>query len=675
MSFQPENLPSDSPNTARQRLEPGSLIAGRFEVVESLAEGGMGEVFRVKDRETGRERALKMMRGEIGDDPELRKRFEREAEIATTLSHPNIVRTLGLHWHGGAPAIVMELLAGHSLRQEFQHKRASGARFTSDEMRAIARQTAAALEFAHRRIVHRDVKPENIWITESKTVCLMDFGLAARIDDRRTSFTKGLVGTDRYMAPEQRRGERADARADQYSLGVVLYELAAGEPPAPRSSPLREIRSDLPEGFCAAIERSLKTRPEDRFPSMDAFARALDSKIGPWNHRKLGVIAAALLAIAALASAPWWWPSAATAYRALTVDRARQDGLELARKKAEAEGQKLRARLQEIATEQVPTDIKIDSELAQKFMDIGDAQREQGEYRSATESFELAEDKFKSANVTVDKLSSARNPANGVEPPSTGSVNHGGAKELDKALKKNPQLPYERDAATLKSPLHIAVERGDAAMVAQLLGSGADVHALDRSRRTPLHLAMQRGNPDIVGLLLENGANGALQDEDGYTALHRAVGRDVRIVQMLLADSSRRDAMLNAPNDRTDQPIHLVAASGDAKTLEAFRQAGADFGARRVDGKTPLIVAADMAKTDNVDWMLTHIPFDQLQINAQDKTGKTALHHAAERDECVDIVHRLLAAGSDPCIRSKGGKRPIDGASPENARQLEKPCP
>jgi serine/threonine protein kinase len=674
MSFHPENLPSDSPDGMRRRVEPGNVLADRFEVVARLAEGGMGEVFRVTDREAGIERAVKMMHGEINDDPELRSRFEREAEIATTLSHQNIVRTLGLYWHGATPLIVMELLAGHSLREECHRKRACGARFTEEELRSIARQSAAGLDFAHQRIVHRDIKPENIWVTESKIVCLMDFGLAAPLDDRRSSFTRGPLGTDRYIAPEQRRGGRADARADQYSLGVVLYELATGEPPAARSSPLREIRRDLSRNFCAAVERSLSSRPEDRFPSMSAFAKALDSRLPPVPSQWLPAIGGVAVAVLALATSPLWWPSAVAMYRSFTVDTAQQNTVGLVRQSAETQ----RDYYETLATQRggrVPDEIRILAAAAGELLQQGTTQEGEGSMKEAIASYKDSEAKWKDASGKLERVAGRGGSVGGPRSdPETSKF--AGTNQTKSGLSEDPTSVHASGPGQRKS-LHEAVLRSDRDLVRTLLDGGADPNAQDTNRDTPLHLAITKDEIEIIRLLLERSASTTHRDVNGRTALHKAIARgSVDAVQLLLNREEERHALLRVKANNGDLPIHTATREGNGDVLELLRIGGADFGApQTVEQLTPLLIAIGSRKPESALWMLKNIEPKILQCEARSAKGETALHLAVQIDGFADIVTLLVEKGANQCARDKRGALPSQVATSDNKARLTSQCP
>ncbi|HZE95764.1 MAG TPA: serine/threonine-protein kinase, partial [Planctomycetota bacterium] len=265
------------------RREPGSpLEVGRtfhgMLVQALIATGGMGVVYRARKPGSDADVALKILPPSLGLEAEFRERFDREARALAGLAHPNIVR---LHDFGIADDLmflVMEFVEGRSLRQLLRDGKVTPARALT-----IIRELCAALEYAHHeRVIHRDVKPDNILLDSSGRVKLSDFGLAKRIDPEasRLTQTNFAVGTPHYMAPEQLENPIAiDHRVDIYSTGVVLYEMLTRELPIGRF-PLPSTKAAIDPALDTIICRCLEKDPDLRYASVRELRGALSSVAG-----------------------------------------------------------------------------------------------------------------------------------------------------------------------------------------------------------------------------------------------------------------------------------------------------------------------------------------------------------------------------------------------------------
>src|SRR5437762_6112592 len=267
---------------------------GPYEIVGWLGAGGMGEVYRARDSRLGRDVALKLIPPSLAADETRVRRFEQEARAAGQLNHPNILAVHDIGVHAGAPYIVTELLEGESLRSRLE----SGplpARKAVD----YARQTATGLAAAHDKgIVHRDIKPDNLFITADGRNKILDFGIAKLTtpgDDRLgrtglpTETAEGMVvGTAGYMSPEQVRGEPVDARSDIFSLGTVLHEMLTGHPAFARATvadtmsailkedPSEALPDNVPPALTRIVGRCLEKAREARFQSARDLAFGLE---------------------------------------------------------------------------------------------------------------------------------------------------------------------------------------------------------------------------------------------------------------------------------------------------------------------------------------------------------------------------------------------------------------
>src|SRR2546422_1629869 len=217
-------------------LTPGTRL-GRYEIRAKIGEGGMGEVYRARDTQLGRDVAVKVLPSTYSVDEQRLSRFEQEASAASALNHPNILIVHDIGKHDGSPYVVSELLEGETLR-----KRIAGSPLAQRRAIDYALQIAHGLAAAHEKgIIHRDLKPDNIFITNDGRVKILDFGLAkltqfdgnqaqTEIPTRRIDTDPGVVmGTVGYMSPEQLRGRVVDQRTDIFSFGAILYEMLSGQ--------------------------------------------------------------------------------------------------------------------------------------------------------------------------------------------------------------------------------------------------------------------------------------------------------------------------------------------------------------------------------------------------------------------------------------------------------------
>jgi serine/threonine-protein kinase len=231
-TVQPSSMPSVGQvfsATPGGPLMPGSRF-GRYEVERHLGRGGMGDVYLVRDTVINRQAALKTIRPEQNLDPaeviEMRQRFYREAQTAGKLTHPNIVTIYDVGEDLGMSYIVMEYVEGHTLAQWMKQQR-----FSVAQIKHVVFNAAIGLDYAHENgIFHRDVKPDNVMVSKSGIVKVMDFGIARVVESTLTR-TGNVIGTPAYMSPEQVSGQKIDGRSDIFSLGVILYELLTGKKP------------------------------------------------------------------------------------------------------------------------------------------------------------------------------------------------------------------------------------------------------------------------------------------------------------------------------------------------------------------------------------------------------------------------------------------------------------
>ena len=263
-------------------------ISGRYEILAEAGRGGMGTVYKAKDRETGDTVAIKLLHADISNQRDLINELKGELLVARKITHRNVCRVHDLNRFGTVTAISMEFVEGESLRSVLLRSQGMSVRRGLE----VSNQIISGLKEAHAQgVVHRDLKPENIMIAADGTVKIMDFGLARVVDSAQT-VSGNISGTPAYMSPEQAEGKAADSRSDIYSLGLTLYEMFTGQrafeaespvamlhkhvhdlPPSPHS-----IEPHLPDSIDSAIQKCIEKNPQKRYQNMDALHTALTSR-------------------------------------------------------------------------------------------------------------------------------------------------------------------------------------------------------------------------------------------------------------------------------------------------------------------------------------------------------------------------------------------------------------
>jgi serine/threonine-protein kinase len=264
----------DARSTSAQMI--GTVLSGRYRLEAKLGSGGMSTVYLASDQTLDRPVAVKVMHREMSEQPDQLERFRQEARAVAKLSHPNVVSVIDAGEDGGHPYIVFEYVEGETLKQRIARV---GALDTQEAI-AYAIEVARGLTVAHaRKMVHRDIKPQNILIDHEGRAKLTDFGISRQLEQDGMTATGRVLGTTDYVAPEQAMGQGSDQRSDIYALGVVLYEMLTGEVPFQADSQvgvaMKHVNEDLPDvqsrrpevsaAVALVVERSTAKRPGERY--------------------------------------------------------------------------------------------------------------------------------------------------------------------------------------------------------------------------------------------------------------------------------------------------------------------------------------------------------------------------------------------------------------------------
>ena len=266
----------------------GKLLDNRYEILERIGTGGMAEVYKARCHRLNRLVAIKILKEELAQDEEFRRRFHDESQAVAMLSHPNIMAVYDVSKSGDMDYIVMELLDGITLKQYMQRK---GGKLSWKESLHFIIQIMKALSHAHSRgIIHRDIKPHNIMVLRDGSIKVADFGIARLTSASQNTMTQEALGSVHYISPEQARGSHIDARSDIYSAGVVLYEMLTGRLPYEGDSPVavaiqhinsiplspRELEPDIPEALEAITLKAMASDVNKRYISADAMLTDLE---------------------------------------------------------------------------------------------------------------------------------------------------------------------------------------------------------------------------------------------------------------------------------------------------------------------------------------------------------------------------------------------------------------
>jgi serine/threonine-protein kinase len=271
-------------------LEPGEVIEGRYKFIQKIGKGAFGTVLLVEDTVVDDRLILKFLNPNVATDEEMLKRFVHELRYSRKITHKNVIRIYDFLALGGGYAISMEYFPSHTLGAEIANEKPMNPRKAIGYACDICTGMAIA---HHQGIVHRDLKPANLLINDDGLLKIVDFGVAAAAKSGDTQLTKTgyVIGSPKYMAPEQILGKQVDERADIYSLGVILYEMLCGEPPYSRgdhmsvmyqhvqgkAADLREVNKDIPVELCEIVKKAMSVDKLKRYETMDTFKGVLEA--------------------------------------------------------------------------------------------------------------------------------------------------------------------------------------------------------------------------------------------------------------------------------------------------------------------------------------------------------------------------------------------------------------
>jgi serine/threonine-protein kinase len=266
------------------------ILGGRYQIESLIGQGGMAAVYKAYDPNLRRTVAIKIIHTHLSNNADFVRRFEEEATAVARLRHPNIVQVFDFNHDNDLYYMVMEFIAGETLQSRLKRMNEAGRHLAVKDAIRFTQDTCEAADYAHQRgMIHRDIKPANVMLDVNGKAILMDFGIARIVGGQQHTATGAVIGTALYMAPEQIQGLHADARADIYSLGVMLFEILSGRPPFEADSAMtvmmmhlndpvpdiRQIQPEAPASLVAVIERATAKNRDERFQSAAEMAAAL----------------------------------------------------------------------------------------------------------------------------------------------------------------------------------------------------------------------------------------------------------------------------------------------------------------------------------------------------------------------------------------------------------------
>lgn len=586
----------DIPGTDGRLFDTGMLLAGRYEVVRTVGSGAMGWVLHVIDRSLGnRSIALKLLYPHLVQDKTSFARFQNEVLVSRELNHPNIVQIYDLgSTESGLQFITMEYVHGTSLKDLIYNGSASGLPI-ADAVKILYEVTEGVAHAHSKGVVHRDLKPDNILVSNLGEVKIVDFGIARSLwQENGLTKTGGAVGTPYYMAPEQIKGEGADHRADIYSLGIIAFELVAGTRPFDDESfyslahkhftePLPDLEAlvpTVPHWYAEVVAQCTAKDKEQRLSSAEELADTLQGHVPEGAlkpRRKRNAYSSVAHIVEKLHHAkqipltdrarlvgPW----AVVTFFAVAI------ALGFIRTNPTIRAQVVWPLLAfehslgiEATTIKQILNVRISSEKHRQLLSI-----------------DRPEDLF----AAID-----------------GGVENEGDKFAIRLLMLAGMDPDTRNPEG-KTALQYAIETGQKKAVGELLRYGADPDLPDNQGRSQLIFALDNYPPPLAMQLIDAGATIDIRDDQGNTPLHLAV-QDAR--ENIVRELVKRGASVNAANQRGETPLHIAIAQHQWNNdiVKLLLREGADRNARTVDGRGLL----DLVEESNkplLDRLLQQVP-------------------------------------------------------------------
>jgi ankyrin repeat protein/predicted Ser/Thr protein kinase len=615
----------------------------QLEILDFLGQGGMGAVYKARQKSLDRMVALKILTVPDAAGPDFAERFSREARALASLSHSAIVTVYDFGKAGDRYFLMMEFVDGANL-----HRLIRGGEIEPSQALELVSDICEALQFAHESgVVHRDIKPENILVDKKGRVKIADFGLAKILGHAagptRLTGAHQVMGTAHYMAPEQlERPLEVDHRADIYSLGVVFYELLTGELPIGRfQPPSRKIQVDV--RVDDVVLKTLEKEPELRYQhasdvktQVDGIKSSLDKGGGVVDD----VIDEAAEAVEAVGEIfgddakviGWAWKPSGWTVAAIGVVLLGAIALVI-------------LGFASLTGRDIPV---LGVTVENPEVSVGSAE--------TTATVEAAASDEREEGTALST------------PPLVIAAARGNLQMVEMLLNSGAEVNAQDRSGT--TALSAAVDGGHDEVVPQLLAQGADVNRARTTGVTPLMIAAARGKQELVELLLNSGANTDATDRNGWTALASAVdnrhdgitrlllnrGADVDgvletgVSPLMIAASRGDEAVVRllldkgANTDSADRngwtALHSAVDNGDAELVRLLLEHGADVNATRVNGVTALMVAASRGNEGMVQALLTR----GANVGAVANDGTTALSAAVDGNH-EGIVELLLAAG------------------------------